>query len=130
MALLLLSADPARRPPSAPTRPSAPHPLPDPHLTHPSTSLTPHLPPDLFAGTVLACGTTDQVAQLDDLQRAGKLGCFALTERLAGVHSGLVVNTTATWRNDGSIILNTPNDGAVKNWISQGCTADSAVVRL
>lgn len=46
------------------------------------------------------------------------LGCFALTERLAGVNSGLVVDTTAEFH-DGHFIINTPTPSAAKNWISQ-----------
>ncbi|OLP98777.1 Acyl-coenzyme A oxidase-like protein [Symbiodinium microadriaticum] len=44
---------------------------------------------NLFAGTILALGNTQQAK--------GQLGCFCLTEKLAGVNSGLVVNTTCTW---------------------------------
>ena len=52
---------------------------------------------NLFAGTILELGNENQVSLLDRLQEEGKLGCFALTEKLAGVSSGLVVNTTCTW---------------------------------
>ena len=55
------------------------------------------------------------------------LGCFALTEVLAGVNSGLVVETTADFV-DGGFVIHTPNALAAKNWISQGLTADEAVV--
>jgi acyl-CoA oxidase len=84
---------------------------------------------NLFAGTVLALGTDEQVKQLDALQEQGVLGCFALTERLAGVHSGLVVMMTATF--DAArrkFVLETPHDGAVKTWISQGRTAEWCVL--
>ena len=37
-----------------------------------------------------------EVASLDAVQQAGQLGCFGLTEKLAGVNSGMVVGTTAT----------------------------------
>ena len=48
---------------------------------------------------------------------------------LAGVNSGLVVQTTARWVPDeGAFLLHTPHDGACKNWISQGLTACKAVV--
>jgi acyl-CoA oxidase len=84
---------------------------------------------NLFAGTILAVGTDEQVARLADYQKDGLLGCFALTEKLAGVQSGLVVQTTAEWNEDKQkFILHTPNEGARKNWISQGFTADKAVV--
>ena len=46
----------------------------------------------LCFGTVLAVGGPEQVAALDAIQEAGQLGCFALTERLAGVQSGLAVD--------------------------------------
>ena len=84
---------------------------------------------NLFAGTILAVGTDEQVARLADYQRDGLLGCFALTEKLAGVQSGLVVQTTAEWNEEKQkFVLNTPHEGARKNWISQGFTADKAVV--
>jgi acyl-CoA oxidase len=84
---------------------------------------------NLFGGTVLAVGTDEQVARLDDFQKGGLLGCFALTEKLAGVQSGLIVQTTIDWNEQKQkFILNTPNEGARKNWISQGFTADKAVV--
>jgi acyl-CoA oxidase len=63
------------------------------------------------------------------MQEKGQLGCFALTEKFAGVNSGLVVNTEIEWNNDKKkFILNTPSEGAKKNWISQGFVADKAVV--
>jgi acyl-CoA oxidase len=84
---------------------------------------------NLCAGTVLALGTPQQVAALDDMQHKGELGCFALTEKLAGVSSGLVVNTTAEWDEETqTFILNSPDQGAHKNWISQGLVADKSVV--
>ncbi|CAK9078912.1 Acyl-coenzyme A oxidase-like protein (Acyl-CoA oxidase-like protein) [Durusdinium trenchii] len=62
-------------------------------------------------------------------QAQGQLGCFCLTEKLAGVNSGLVVNTTCTWDESKQMfLLDCPNDGAYKNWISQGLSADMAVV--
>ena len=84
---------------------------------------------NLFAGTILGCAGDDQLPMLDEMQEKGELGCFALTEKFAGVNSGLVVNTTIEWDQDRDVfILNTPNEGAKKNWISQGFTADKAVV--
>ena len=82
---------------------------------------------NLCYGTVLAVGNEDQIAALDNVEAAGMLGCFALTEKRAGVQSGLVVETTATYDN-GEFVLNSPNQGAFKNWISQGHVADQAVV--
>jgi acyl-CoA oxidase len=84
---------------------------------------------NLFAGTVLALGNPEQIKLLDTFQAAGKLGCFCLTEVFAGVNSGLVVNTTAVWdETKGQFLLDCPDEGAKKNWISQGLTADAAVV--
>jgi acyl-CoA oxidase len=89
---------------------------------------------NLFAGTVLELGGPAHVRQLKRMQRDGTLGCFALTERLAGVNSGLVVHTTAAWvpdarqKDGGRFLLRTPDDGARKNWISQGLVAAKAVV--
>jgi len=84
---------------------------------------------NLCAGTVLALGTDEQVATLEEMQSCGLLGCFSLTEKLAGVSSGLVVNTTATYDIDSQTFqLHTPDEGAHKNWISQGLVADKTVV--
>uniref|UniRef100_A0A7S0RQY7 Acyl-coenzyme A oxidase n=1 Tax=Pyramimonas obovata TaxID=1411642 RepID=A0A7S0RQY7_9CHLO len=84
---------------------------------------------NLCVGTVLALGTEEQIASLSDMQEHGLLGCFGLTERLAGVSSGLVVNAVADWdeETDG-FTINTLDVGAAKNWISQGLVADKAVV--
>jgi acyl-CoA oxidase len=89
---------------------------------------------NLFAGTILELGSPAHLDELRRMQTDGVLGCFALTERLAGVNSGLVVQTVAEWcpspdRPDGGrFLLRTPHDGARKNWISQGLTASTAVV--
>ena len=84
---------------------------------------------NLCFGTVLAVGGPEQIATLDAVQEAGQLGCFALTERLAGVQSGLVVETEASYDAAAKeFVLDTPHEGAAKNWISQGFTADKAVV--
>jgi acyl-CoA oxidase len=84
---------------------------------------------NLFAGTILGCASEEQLPLLDAMQAKGQLGCFALTEKFAGVNSGLVVNTQAEWDHERKVfVLHTPNDGARKNWISQGFTADKAVV--
>ena len=83
---------------------------------------------NLFAGTVVGLGSDEQVQNLVNRNAKNpRLGCFALTEVLAGVNSGLVVETTAKFVN-GKFIINTPNDGAQKNWISQGLVADEGVV--
>jgi len=83
---------------------------------------------NLFAGSVVALGTAEQVALLDKFQAAGKVGCFGLTEVFAGVNSGLVVNTVCTWHPDKQqFLLHSPDKGAFKNWISQGLVADMCV---
>eukprot|EP01065_Artemidia_motanka_P038436 TRINITY_DN47289_c0_g1_i1.p1 TRINITY_DN47289_c0_g1~~TRINITY_DN47289_c0_g1_i1.p1 ORF type:complete len:484 (+),score=158.40 TRINITY_DN47289_c0_g1_i1:70-1521(+) len=84
---------------------------------------------NLFAGTILALGTDEQRAMLASMQQAGELGCFALTERFAGVNSGMVVETIADYdRASGGYTITSPSDGSCKNWISQGLVADKAVV--
>jgi len=84
---------------------------------------------NLFAGSILALGNPKQVEHLHEVQKKGLLGCFCLTERLAGVNSGLVVNTAAVWDEGKQMfLLDCPDEGSQKNWISQGLTADMAVV--
>ncbi|KAI9003497.1 acyl-CoA dehydrogenase/oxidase [Hyaloraphidium curvatum] len=84
---------------------------------------------NLFAGTVLGLGGPEHAEVLKGMQDRGELGCFALTERFAGVNSGLVVNTTATWLPEKQcFVLHCPDDGAVKNWISQALTSTKAAV--
>jgi len=84
---------------------------------------------NLFCGTIVALGTEEQVESLNAMQAAGKLGCFGLTEKFAGVNSGLVVQTTAEWdETKQQFRINSPIPGSEKNWISQGCTADVCVV--
>lgn len=84
---------------------------------------------NLFAGTILAVGSDEQVDDLAAYQAEGKLGCFSLTEKLAGVLSGFIVDTTATYDRDiDGFVINSPTTGSKKNWISQGFTADKTVV--
>ena len=84
---------------------------------------------NLCFGTVLAVGSDEQIDALADIQAAGELGCFSLTEKKAGVQSGLVVETTCEYDEEkDTFVLNTPNYGARKNWISQGFVADKTVV--
>jgi acyl-CoA oxidase len=84
---------------------------------------------NLFGGTVLSLSSPEQVKILDQMQERGELGCFALTEKLAGVNSGLSVETICTWDSSKQcFILNTPTTGSEKNWISQGLTAQYACV--
>ena len=84
---------------------------------------------NLFAGSILGLGNPNQIAFLDEMQTNGDLGCFALTEVGAGVLSGFIVNTTATYdSNTNGFIISTPTPDSEKNWISQGLTADYVVV--
>jgi acyl-CoA oxidase len=84
---------------------------------------------NLFAGSILGLASAEQQAMLDEIQREGQLGCFMLTEKQAGVLSGLIVETTAEWDPPSqTFILDTPSDKAAKNWISQGYTAELGVV--
>ena len=49
------------------------------------------------------------------------LGCFGLTEKFAGVSSGMVVESIAEVDlQKREFLLTSPNEGAYKNWISQG----------
>ena len=84
---------------------------------------------NLFAGSILGLGGEEQIALLDEFQRDGTLGCFLLTEKKAGVLSGLIVETTCDWcQSTESFTLHTPSDSAAKNWISQGFVAERGVV--
>lgn len=84
---------------------------------------------NLCLGSIVGLGSDEQVKELDLWQEKGLLGCFSLTEKFAGVNSGLVVNTTADYdETNDSFILNTPQHGAKKNWISQGLVADKTTV--
>jgi len=84
---------------------------------------------NLCMGSVVGLGNDEQVELLKNYQEEGKLGCFSLTEKYAGVNSGLLVDTTADWDPvTSTFILNTPSEGAKKNWISQGLVADVTTV--
>jgi hypothetical protein len=82
---------------------------------------------NLFGGSVANLGSPAQVQQLNEIFAAGQLGCFALTEEGAGVLSGLIVETTATWGPEG-YVLNTPTKAGRKFWISGGLKSQWAVV--
>mmetsp|Transcript_40073 Transcript_40073/g.67199 ORF Transcript_40073/g.67199 Transcript_40073/m.67199 type:complete len:482 (+) Transcript_40073:132-1577(+) len=84
---------------------------------------------NLCVGTVLALGNEGHIKSLQDMQTEGQLGCFGLTEKHAGVSSGLVVEATADYNPDTrEFILNTVEEGSAKNWISSGLVADKTVV--
>jgi acyl-CoA oxidase len=83
---------------------------------------------NLFAGSVLGLGSKEQIAVFMARNKIRpRLGCFALTEVLAGVNSGMVVETRADLV-DGHFVIDTPTPGAAKKWISQGLMADEAVL--
>ena len=64
---------------------------------------------NLFAGSVANLGDDAQRALLQGILLKGELGCFALTEEGAGVLSGLIVDTTATFNAaTGGFVLNSP----------------------
>ena len=84
---------------------------------------------NLFAGTVVALGSKEHFETLEEASERGEIGCFALTEKYAGVNSGLVVETTAEYdEKTREFVFQTSSDGAKKNWISQGLVADWAVI--
>lgn len=84
---------------------------------------------NLCMGSVMGLGNDEQIELLKEYQKEGKLGCFSLTEKYAGVNSGLLVETTADWDPETeTFVLNTPTEGAKKNWISQGLVADVTTV--
>ena len=84
---------------------------------------------NLYAGSIVALGSDDQRAELFKTQSDGTLGCFAFTERGAGVLSGAAVETTATYDAPSqTFVVNTPSPSAAKNWISQGLFAERAVI--
>ncbi len=62
-------------------------------------------------------------------QSRGALGCFAFTERGAGVLSGAGVESTATYDPAADVfVLDSPTPSSTKNWISQGLYAEEAVI--
>ncbi len=82
---------------------------------------------NLCVGTICGLGSKSHVELIEKWQTDGQLGCFSLTEKFAGVNSGLVVETTADFVAD-KFILNSPSHGSKKNWISQGLVADKSTV--
>jgi acyl-CoA oxidase len=73
---------------------------------------------NLFAGTVIGLGNAEQIRSLADMQTRGDLGCFALTEKYAGVNSGLVVNTIAEYMpSTKQFVITSPNQGAHKKYV-------------
>jgi len=84
---------------------------------------------NLFGGTIMFLGNDKQRKFLFDSQKNGILGCFALTEKSAGVMSGFVVNTEAKYiPESNSFLLNSIDREHSKTWISQGLSAQYSVV--
>eukprot|EP00937_MAST-01D_sp_MAST-1D-sp2_P007203 g7203.t1 len=84
---------------------------------------------NLYAGSIVALGTDAQRTALVASQASGELGCFAFTERGAGVLSGAAVETTAHWDGAaGEFVIDSPTESSAKTWISQGMYAETAVI--
>ena len=82
---------------------------------------------NLYAGSVVALGSDEQRRELFEVQ--AELGCFAFTEKGAGVLSGAGVETTATYNaGSDSFIIHSPTASSHKVWISQGLHAERAVI--
>ena len=74
---------------------------------------------NLFTGSLSALGTKTHQALVENARELKKLGCFALTEKNAGVLSGLVCETIAYYNQQtNKIVIHTPNEDAKKCWIS------------
>lgn len=74
---------------------------------------------NLFTGSLTALGTHRHAALIQDACQLKKLGCFALTEKGAGVLSGLLCDTIAYFnQTTAKIVIHTPNENAKKCWIS------------
>lgn len=74
---------------------------------------------NLFTGSLSALGTDTHSSLVQDARDLNKLGCFALTEKSAGVLSGLLCETIAYYNQETKkIVIHTPNEGAKKCWIS------------
>lgn len=85
---------------------------------------------NLFGGTLMALASPHQVTEfLFRNEVKPCIGCFAMTEQLAGDKHGFSIQTTAELSPDEkSFVLHTPNDDAAKTWVGQGLTADQAIV--
>jgi alkylation response protein AidB-like acyl-CoA dehydrogenase len=84
---------------------------------------------NLYAGSIVAMGNDNQREELLKSQTGGSLGCFAFTEVGAGVLSGAGVETTAKYDSKSkTFVVHSPTKSSCKNWISQGCFAEFAVI--
>ena len=83
---------------------------------------------NLFGGSIVALGTDEQRQQLYDTQSRGELGCFAFTEKGAGVLSGAGVETIAKYDASRKLfVITSPTESSTKTWISQVCLICSSV---
>jgi acyl-CoA oxidase len=82
---------------------------------------------NLFSGTIANLGNQKHREFLTGVLERNEIGCFALTEQRAGVLSGLIVETVATFENE-AFVIHTPNPDCAKRWISNGLVAEWAVV--
>jgi hypothetical protein len=74
---------------------------------------------NLYAGSIVAMGTETQRKELCASQEAGGLGCFAFTEKGAGVLSGAGMETTAIYDRARQVfVINSPTASSCKNWVS------------
>ena len=86
---------------------------------------------NLFGGSVANLGNDQQREWLEGIFKRGELGSFLLTERGAGVLSGLIVVTEARFnksRQEFDLHSPAPVEVSAKYWISQGYTARWGVV--
>lgn len=82
---------------------------------------------NLYAGSIVALGSDEQRRELFGAQ--AELGCFAFTEKGAGVLSGAGVETTATYdAGSDRFVIHSPTPSSHKVWISQGLHAERAVI--
>lgn len=85
---------------------------------------------NLFYGSILQFGTQQHVDLLKNSPKNSDIiGCFALTEKTAGITSGLFLKTRADYNSEKNIyIINTGSDDDVKVWISNGRNANYCVL--
>lgn len=96
------------------------------HWISPSLAITLGVNFVLFAGAVYFLGTERHRQLLTKFLQGDICGCFAMTE--IGHGSNLKgLETTLTIQGD-KILINTPNNNAIKCWIGGGTLADYAVV--
>ena len=78
---------------------------------------------NLFSGSIINFGHQHHL----NILKTRPIGCFALTEKYAGVFSGMIVNTSFKYQSN-TFIFNTLESKDRKNWISQGLTSEYCVL--